>query len=61
MFYGFDYKTRDVFCLDSNGKLIEETNLNLRDEIDMLTGRLVIFNKSLFMNSYSDSKLIKFN
>ena len=60
IFYGFDYTTRDVFCFDSNGKLIEKIHVNLRDEISLLTGRLVIFNKCLLMNSYESEKLIKF-
>ena len=63
LLYGFDYKTKEVFCFESNingNILMEKINLNLQHDINTWTGRFVVFNNSLLMSLNKEKKLIKF-
>jgi hypothetical protein len=63
-FYEFNFQYNKFYCFDENGDLKEEINLktinkdNFRRRDD---GGLVIFNQSIWMNSYGEQKLVKFS
>ena len=58
-FYAFDYETKEVDCFDQTGDYIETISLNEDDLYDDEDGRIILFNKTLLMNSSSGKKIIR--